>query len=115
MIAAPFASSLETALGLLLLRALLSQLDVPARAAFVMAAVTPGERAAAASFTAVPRSLASAVSPILGGALIAGAWLAAPLVACGLLKIAYDLTLWQFLKHLTTTNTLDRPTLHRVD
>jgi hypothetical protein len=95
LIGAAFASGLETALGLLLLRALLSQMDVPARGAFVMSVVTPEERAAAASFTAVPRSLASAISPSLGGALFAAGWLAAPLVACGVLKIAYDLTLWR--------------------
>jgi MFS family permease len=95
LIGAAFASGLETALGLLLLRALLSQMDVPARGAFVMSVVTPEERAAAASFTAVPRSLASAISPALGGALFAAGWLAAPLMACGVLKIAYDLTLWR--------------------
>jgi hypothetical protein len=49
LILAAFTSSLDAALGLLLLRSLLSQMDVPARAAFVMAVVTPGERAAAAS------------------------------------------------------------------
>jgi hypothetical protein len=82
------------ALTLLLLRSALSQMDVPTRSAFVMAVVTPSERIAAASFTAVPRSLASAASPTLSGALLAAGWLAAPLVACGLLKIAYDLTLF---------------------
>ena len=70
-------------------------MDVPARGAFVMAVVTPGERAAAASFTAVRRSLASALSPTLGGALFAAGWLAAPLVACGALRLAYDLALWR--------------------
>jgi MFS family permease len=95
LIAAAFSNSRDVALGLLLLRALLSQMDVPARGAFVMAVVAPGERAAAASFTAVPRSLASAISPTLGGALFAAGWLAAPLVACGLLKIAYDVMLWR--------------------
>ena len=75
--------------------ALLSQMDVPTRSAFVMAVVTPAERAAAASFTAVPRSLAAAVSPALGGALFAAGWLAAPLVACGVLKIGYDLAIWR--------------------
>ncbi len=95
LIAAAFTDTLETVLGLLLIRSLLSQMDVPVRAAFVMAVVTPEERIAAASFTAVPRSLASAASPTLGGALFAAGWLAAPLVACGLLKIAYDLALWQ--------------------
>ena len=93
LILAALAQSLPVALGLLLLRSALSQMDVPTRSAFVMAVVTPPERAAA-SFTAVPRSLASAFSPSLGGAMFAAGWLAAPLVACGLLKIAYDLALW---------------------
>ncbi len=100
LIAAAFAASSQIALALLLLRSLLSQMDVPARSAFVMAVVTPAERTAAASFTAVPRSLAAAIGPTLGGALFAAGWLAAPLVACGLLKIAYDVTLWRaFREH----------------
>lgn len=94
LILAALAPGLEGALALLLLRSLLSQMDVPTRTAFVMAVVTPAERTAAASFTAVPRSLAAAASPALGGALFAAGWLAAPLVACGLLKIAYDLALF---------------------
>jgi MFS family permease len=93
LIAAALAPSWSVALPLLFLRSALSQMDVPTRTAFVMAAVTPPERAAAASFTAVPRSLAAAASPSLSGALLAMGWLAAPLVACGLLKIAYDLSL----------------------
>lgn len=95
LILAAFADSLPVALALLFLRSALSQMDVPTRSAFVMAVVTPAERAAAASFTAVPRSLAAAASPAIGGALFAAGWLAAPLVACGLLKIAYDVALWR--------------------
>jgi len=94
LIAAALAPSLWFALALLGVRALLSQMDVPTRTAYVMSVVTPAERTAAASFTAVPRSLASAASPALAGALMAGGALAAPLVLCGALKIAYDLTLW---------------------
>lgn len=94
LIGAAFASSLELALGLLLARSLLSQMDVPARSAYVMSVVTPVERPAAASFTAVPRSLASAVGPSLAGAMFAAGLMSAPLVACGLLKIAYDLALF---------------------
>jgi MFS family permease len=100
LILAALVSSLPMALSLLLLRAALSQMDVPTRSAFVMAVVTPPERAAAASFTAVPRSLASAVSPSLGGAMFAVGWLAAPLVACGLLKIAYDLAIWSAFRRV---------------
>jgi hypothetical protein len=93
LIAAAFSPRLEIALGFLLLRAALSQMDVPTRSAYVMSMVTPPERAAAASFTAVPRSLASALSPTLGAALLAAGWMAAPLIACGTLKIAYDVAL----------------------
>ena len=97
LVLAALAPRLDVALALLFLRSALSQMDVPTRTAFVMAVVTPAERAAAASFTAVPRSLAAAASPTLAGALLAGGWLAAPLVACGLLKIVYDLSLlWSF-------------------
>jgi predicted MFS family arabinose efflux permease len=95
LIAAACVHQMDVALGLLLLRSLLSQMDVPARSAFVMASVTPPERAAAASFTAVPRSLASALGPALGGAMFAAGWLAMPLVLCGVLKITYDLALWR--------------------
>jgi MFS family permease len=94
LIGAAFASSMHVALALLLGRALLSQMDVPARGAFVMSVVTPAERPAAASFTAVPRSLASALSPSLTGAMFAAGAMAVPLVACGALKIAYDLALY---------------------
>ena len=93
LIAASFATTLPVALVLLLLRGVLSSMDVPARNAFVMAVVTPPERAAAASFTAVPRSLASALGPTIGASLLASGMLAAPLVACGALKITYDLLL----------------------
>ena len=94
LIGAACASSLEVALGLLLVRSLLSQMDVPARSAYVMSVVTPEERPAAASFTAVPRSLASAIGPSLAGAMFAAGLMSAPLIACGVLKIAYDLALF---------------------
>ncbi|HVL57799.1 MAG TPA: MFS transporter [Burkholderiaceae bacterium] len=94
LILAAFAPGLPSALILLLCRSALSQMDVPTRSAYVMAVVAPGERAAAASFTAVPRSLASAASPALAGAMFAAGALSAPLVACGGLKIAYDVALY---------------------
>jgi MFS family permease len=94
LVLAALAPTLPAALALLAVRALLSQMDVPTRTAYVMSVVTPAERAAAASFTAVPRSLASAASPALAGALFAAGWIAAPMVLCGVLKIGYDLTLW---------------------
>lgn len=93
LIAAAFSPSLVATLVLLLARSALSQMDVPTRTAYVMAVVTPPERPAAASLTAVPRSLASALGPTLAGGLLAMGWVGAPLVACGLLKITYDLAL----------------------
>ena len=100
LIAAALVGDVHVALGLLFVRSALSQMDVPTRSAFVMGVVTPPERAAAASFTAVPRSLASAASPTLAGALMAAGLISAPLVACGVLKIAYDLTLWYSFRRL---------------
>jgi predicted MFS family arabinose efflux permease len=102
LVAAALAPSLSWALAALLARSALSQMDVPTRSAFVMAVVTPPERVAAASFTAVPRSLASAGGPAIGGALMASGMLAAPLLLGGILKIAYDLALWRAFRHHET-------------
>jgi MFS family permease len=102
LIGAALAPNIQLALGLLLARSALSQMDVPARSAFVMTVVTPVERPAAASFTAVPRSLASALSPSLTGAMFAAGAMATPLVACGVLKIAYDLALFAAFRRLET-------------
>jgi len=97
MILAAVSPRLDVALGLLLARFALSQMDVPTRSSYVMAVVTPPERAAAASLTNVPRSLASAAGPAIAGLLFTGAFPALPLILCGVLKIVYDLALlWTF-------------------
>jgi MFS family permease len=82
------------AIGLLLLRASLSQMDVPARQSYVMAVVPPEERAAASSITNVPRSLAAAIPPLLTGWMLERSSVGWPLVAAGVLKAIYDLLLW---------------------
>lgn len=97
---AALAPTLPLALALLLIRAALSQMDVPTRSSYVMAVVTEAERAAAASFTSVPRSLAAAVSPALAGALFAASFRAWPLLICGALKIVYDLLLLLQFRHV---------------
>jgi MFS family permease len=94
LIGAAFATTLELAVVLLLVRSLLSQMDVPARSSYVMSVVTPAERPAAASVTAVARSMAAALGPIVAGAWFASGDLVTPLLACGVLKIAYDLALF---------------------
>jgi MFS family permease len=93
LVLVPFMPSLGWAITLLLARSALSQMDVPTRSSYVMAVVPPEERAAAASVTAVPRSLASAISPMLAGYLLAGSTFGWPLVVAGGLKITYDLLL----------------------
>ncbi|MFI4966002.1 MAG: MFS transporter [Caulobacterales bacterium] len=101
VIAVAFAPDAKVAFALLVVRALLSNMDVPARTSYVMAIVTPAERAAAAGVTNVPRSLAAAFSPALSGLLFSLTPFAWPLVIGGSLKILYDaLLLWRFQKVL---------------
>ena len=101
LILAAFSPSLTAVLVLLLVRSALSQMDVPTRTSYVMAVVTPAERAAAASVTAVPRSLASSISPALSGALLStSSFTGLPLVICGVLKIVYDLSLLFSFRHV---------------
>jgi MFS family permease len=95
LILAAFAPTLPLAVVLLVLRSLLSQMDVPTRTSYVMAIVEPAERPAAASLTAVPRSLAAALSPTLAGWMLGLSTFGWPLVCAGALKIAYDLALLQ--------------------
>ena len=100
LILAAFSSNLTIVLALLLVRSALSQMDVPTRTSYVMAVVTPAERTAAASVTAVPRSLASSISPAISGALLSTAFAGLPLVVCGVLKIVYDLSLLFSFRHI---------------
>lgn len=100
LILAAVSPNLETVIGLLLVRAALSQMDVPTRSSYVMAVVTPPERAAAASITSVGRSLSSAAGPAIAGALFAADLEAWPLIACGVLKIVYDLALLWTFRHV---------------
>jgi len=100
LVLAAFSPSLPIVLTLLLVRAALAQMDVPTRTSYVMAVVTPAERTAAASVTAVPRSLASSLSPALSGALLATSFAGLPLLACGVLKIVYDIALLLSFRHV---------------
>jgi MFS family permease len=86
----PFMPTVELAVAFLLLRSALSQMDVPVRNSYVMAVVSPAERPAAASVTAVPKSLAAALSPLLSGWLLTLSAFGWPLVIAGALKGVYD-------------------------
>jgi MFS family permease len=100
LILAAFSPNLPLALILLSMRSALSQMDVPTRTSYVMAVVTPAERTAAASVTAVPRSLASSLSPALAGVLLTMPFSGLPLVICGALKIVYDVALLFSFRHM---------------
>jgi MFS family permease len=93
LILAAFMPSAWLSITFLLLRTAVSQMDVPARQAFVMAVVPPAERAAAATVTNVPRSLAAGLAPLIAGALLEKTTFGWPLVIGGALKAVYDLAL----------------------
>ena len=93
LVAAGLAPTAPLAVAFLLLRASLSQMDVPVRQAYVMTVVPPEERAAAASVTNVPRSLMSAIPPLFTGLMLEHSAVGWPLVVGGALKIVYDLLL----------------------
>jgi len=94
LIAIAAAPSGAVAVALLLLRQLLSQMDVPTRQAYVMAVVEDHEREAAASTTNLARTLAQAITPALTGWTMQALALAAPFVLGGGLKIVYDVLLY---------------------
>jgi predicted MFS family arabinose efflux permease len=94
----PFVPQLGWVIVLLLARSALSQMDVPTRGSYVMAVVSAPERPAAASITAVPRSLAAAASPLLAGYLLGVSTFGWPLCIAGAVKIAYDVALLRMFR-----------------
>ncbi len=98
----PIAPTFPLAAMLLLLRQVLSQMDVPTRQAYTMALVAPGERTAAASVTSLARSVGSASSPALSGVLLQGSLLVfgLPFILAGILKAAYDCSLWLLFRQV---------------
>ena len=97
----PFMPSLTWAIGVLLLRFSISQMDVPTRQSYTMAVVAPDERSAASGVTAVARSVGASLSPALSGLFLATPLLiGAPFVVAGGLKIIYDLFLYRSFQSL---------------
>jgi MFS family permease len=93
LILIPFAPNLATAIALLLARSALSQMDVPTRTSYVMAVVTPSERPAAASITAVPKTFAWAAGSMISGWLLTLSTFGWPLLIGGVIKGVYDILL----------------------
>lgn len=90
----PLAPSLPWAIAVLYARFSLSQMDVPARQAFVVSIVPASERAGAVAFTGLVRGLGQAAGPLVSGAAIQGAALGLPFYLAGGLKLVYDGTLY---------------------
>jgi MFS family permease len=93
LILIPFSPNLATAIALLLARSALSQMDVPTRTSYVMAVVTPAERPAAASITAVPKTFAWAAGSLISGYLLTLSTFGWPLLIGGVIKGVYDILL----------------------
>lgn len=100
LIAAALMPNLTLAVVCLVARSLLSAMDAPARNSYVMAVVSPPERAAAASLTNVPRSLAAALPPIAAGWMLDHSNFGWPLILAGSLKLMYDLLLLQMFRNV---------------
>lgn len=95
LILVPLMPNLPLAIGLLLARFSISQMDVPTRQSYTMAVVAPDERSAASGITAIARSVGASLSPSLAGVLLSTPFIAAPFYIAGGLKIVYDLALYR--------------------
>lgn len=89
----PLAPTLLMAIGLLLARSALSQMDVPARQAYVASLVDPAERTAAAGYSNAARHLVRPFGPALAS-LSMGMAAGIPFLVAGGLKAAYDIALY---------------------
>jgi MFS family permease len=101
LIIIPFMPTVSLAVGVLLLRFSISQMDVPTRQSYLMAVVSPDERSAAAGVTGIARSIGASLSPVLAGAMLSmPAFFSAPFFLAGGLKVVYDLLLFRNFKSL---------------
>src|SRR6202521_2439523 len=104
LILVPPMPDVNWAIGVLLLRFSISQMDVPARQAYTMAVVRPNERSAAAGVTGVARSVGASISPMLATVLVGSATLMSlPFFLAGGLKIVYDLLLYRAFARRTAS------------
>jgi MFS family permease len=96
----PVARSQGAAIALLLGRFALSQMDVPARQAYVVGVVEPSERTAAAAYTNTARYATRPIGPLLAAPLTQVA-LGLPFVVGGAIKCVYDLGLYAVFRRVT--------------
>ena len=96
LILVPLMPNLPLAIGLLLARFSISQMDVPTRQSYTMAVVSADERSAAAGVTGIARSVGASLAPVLTGIFLANpALFSLPFFLCGGLKLVYDLALYR--------------------
>jgi predicted MFS family arabinose efflux permease len=100
LMAVPLMPATGPAVGCLLVRFALSQMDVPTRQAYIAGMVDPQERTAAAAFTNTSRYVARPFGQILAGPLMANVALGAPFVVAGTIKCGYDLVLWRTFRRV---------------
>lgn len=99
LILVPLMPNLPLAIGLLLARFSISQMDVPTRQSYTMAVVSADERSAAAGVTGIARSVGASLAPVLTGIFLANpALFSLPFFLCGGLKLVYDLALYRSFK-----------------
>lgn len=92
----PLMPTLPLAVSVLLARFSISQMDVPARQSYIMSAVSPRERSAAAGIAGVARTTGAAISPFFVGLMFARPSLInLPFFIAGSVKIVYDLLLYR--------------------
>jgi predicted MFS family arabinose efflux permease len=100
LILIPVMPTLGSATAMLLLRSTLSQMDVPARQAYVTALVDPEERTAAAAFTNTARYVVRPLGAASAGLLMQSVAMGAPFVVAGVLKGVYDVLLFARFRHV---------------
>lgn len=96
LVLVPLMPTLPLAIGLLLARYSISQMDVPTRQSYTMAVVAADERSAAAGVTGIARSVGASLAPVLTGIFLANpALFSLPFFLCGGLKLVYDMALYR--------------------
>ena len=96
----PLMPNVELAVVVLMIRHLLSQMDVPTRQSYTMAVVEPDERAASAGILSVARNAGAALAPLFTGAILTTPSLGLPFLLAGGLKIIYDLWIFAVFRNV---------------
>ena len=100
LIAVPLVPSAWMAITLWQVRSFFQQMDAPTRQSYTMAVVPQNERTAMAVYNSVSRTSAMSTGPTISGAVWSIGAAAVPFIACGVLKIVYDLSLFFMFRGL---------------